>query len=194
MNVNMFVESLLIGIGLSMDAFAVAVVKGLSMRKVRIKEMLIIALYFGGFQGLMPTVGWLLGTQFRSLIAQYDHWIAFGLLALIGGKMLIEAIRNKKEEAPGEMDPPLKHGELLVLALATSIDALAVGVSYAALGTAIFPPNLIIGVTTFLLSILGVVIGNKFGNKFERAAQIIGGVILVFIGVKVLVEHLIQGR
>ena len=186
---------ILIGIGLSMDAFAVSICKGLEMPRIDKKQTACIALYFGGFQGLMPLIGWFLGTQFRRFIESVDHWVSFGLLAFIGGKMLLEGIKKSfmkpfPEEETKTSEGGTNHKELLVLAIATSIDALAVGISFAALGTPIFPAVLIIGCITFGFSILGVLIGHWFGNRFENIAEIIGGVLLILIGVKILVEHL----
>lgn len=187
----MWLEIILIGVGLSMDAFAVAVCKGLAMRRINIRRALVIGIYFGGFQALMPFLGWLLGKEFRRYIESIDHWVAFGLLAFIGVKMILEAIRSKNQEiSPEDFDKPLNHKEMLLLAIATSIDALAVGISFAAIGTPIFPAILMIGWITFGLSILGVIVGNLFGNRFEKYAEIAGGVILILIGVKILIEHL----
>lgn len=187
----MWLEILLIGIGLSMDAFAVAVCKGLAMRRINWKQAVIIGLYFGAFQALMPTVGWLLGTQFRRYIERVDHWIAFGLLAFIGVKMIVEAVREQSDPAaPETYDAPIDHKEMFILAIATSIDALAVGISFAAIGAPIFPSAEIIGCITFGISIGGVVIGNLFGSRFEKRAEIIGGIILILIGFKILFEHL----
>lgn len=187
----LWLEIVFIGIGLSMDAFAVAIVKGLSMRRIHWGQAVVIGLYFGGFQALMPTLGWLLGTQFRRYIERVDHWIAFALLAFIGGKMIVETLREKESEsAPEVYDAPLNHKEMLILAIATSIDALAVGISFAAIGTPIFPEAEVIGVITFGISIGGVGIGHVFGRRFEKKAQIAGGIILIFIGVKILIEHL----
>lgn len=189
-----FVETFLIGVGLSMDAFAVAVCKGLGMKKINWRHTLIIALFFGGFQALMPLLGWALGTQFASYITPIDHWIAFGLLAFIGGKMLIDAFKGEGgcDEACGcgEDEPRLDIKELVMLAVATSIDALAVGITFAFFGVNIWLAILIIGVTTFVLSFAGVAIGNQFGSRFEKPATIAGGVVLTLIGVKILVEHL----
>ena len=188
---KMWLDIVLIGIGLSMDAFAVATCKGLGMRKINWKKTILIGVYFGGFQALMPVLGWLLGTSFTVYIESVDHWIAFGLLVFIGGKMILEAIRKKEgEEEPEELDQPIKHRELLILAIATSIDALAVGISFAAIGTPIVPAAPVIGCITFVLSIVGVCIGNQFGSRFEKKAEIAGGVILILIGIKVLVEHM----
>ena len=181
-------EIFFIGVGLSMDAFAAAVCRGLSMKKINYRHALIIALFFGGFQALMPLVGWLLGTQFSSYIEQFDHWIAFGLLLFIGGKMIIDVIRGEDESCPYVDGLNLK--QLTVMAIATSIDALAVGVSFAFLKTNIFSAIGVIGATTFVLSLVGVVIGNKFGEKYKNKATLAGGIILVAIGVKILLEHL----
>jgi len=185
-----YLELFLTGVGLSMDAFAVSICKGLKMRGINKKQAFILGLFFGGFQALMPLVGWLLGTQFASYIVSIDHWIAFVLLALIGGNMVREAVGKDDREEDGVMDPPLELKELLMLAIATSIDALAVGVTFAFLSVSIIPAITIIGCTTFVLSIAGVVIGNYFGNKYEKKAEFAGGVILILIGLKILVEHL----
>ncbi len=181
----------LIGIGLSMDAFAVAICKGLAMRKVNKKQMLIIALFFGGFQAIMPLLGYALGTTFAKKITAYDHWIAFVLLLYVGGKMVIDAIKEWKEkDVVDEMDPPLDYKELLLLAIATSIDALACGVTFSfyddfnilrAIG--------IIGATTFVISAGGVYVGNIFGDRYKAKSQLVGGIILIFIGTKILLEH-----
>ena len=184
------IELLLIGVGLSMDAFAVSVCKGLAMRKVNKKQAFVIGLYFGGFQALMPFLGWALGTQFESYITSIDHWIAFILLAFIGGKMVIEAVKPEKEEEVKEMDPPLDHKEMFMLAVATSIDALAVGITFAFLQYPIVECITIIGCTTFVLSIVGVIVGNMFGSKYQKRAEIVGGIILILIGLKILLEHL----
>jgi putative Mn2+ efflux pump MntP len=181
----------LIGIGLSMDAFAVAICKGLAMRKVNKKQMFIIALFFGGFQALMPLIGYLLGTTFAKKIVAYDHWIAFILLLYIGGKMIVDAIKEWKEkDVVDEMDPPLDFKELILMAIATSIDALACGVTFS------FEENFnilraiaIIGCTTFAISGGGVYVGNIFGDKYKAKAQLVGGIILIFIGTKILLEH-----
>ncbi|MBR4096457.1 MAG: manganese efflux pump [Oscillospiraceae bacterium] len=184
-----FLEIFLIGIGLSADAFSVAVCKGLNMCRLNLKHGYIIALFFGGFQAVMPLIGYLLGTNFASYIEQFDHWIAFVLLSFIGGKMAIEAIRDKDEDEEEKTDV-LKIGELTVMAIATSIDALAVGITFAFLKVNILLSVLLIGVTTFALSLGGVLIGNKFGAKYKSKAELAGGIILVLIGVKILLEHL----
>ena len=180
-----------IGVGLSMDAFAVSICKGLSMRKVNQKQCFVIALFFGGFQALMPFIGWLLGSQFESCITSIDHWIAFILLGFIGGKMIVEAVKERDEAVQIEqMDPPLDIKELFLLAVATSIDALAVGVTFAFLDTPIVEAITIIGLTTFVIAIIGVYAGNFFGNKYKSKAELAGGLILILIGVKILLEHL----
>ena len=181
-----FVEILLIGIGLSMDAFSVSICKGLTTKGFSWKMALTCGLWFGFFQALMPVIGYFLGAQFQQYIEAYDHWIAFGLLFLIGANMIREALMGKEEESSNSLD----FRTMLLLAIATSIDALAVGVSFACIQVRLWSSVLIIGVTTFLFSILGVKIGNVFGSKFERSAGIIGGIILILIGLKILLEHL----
>lgn len=186
-----FIETFLIGVGLSADAFAVAVCKGLGMRRINWAHALVIALFFGGFQALMPLIGWAAGTQLASFIEPIDHWIAFGLLAFIGGKMLKDAFEDEGGcESCGEAEPKLDLKELAMMAVATSIDALAVGVGFAFLDVNIWCAVAIIGVTTFVLSFAGVAIGNQFGSRFEKPATVVGGVILVLIGVKILFEGL----
>ena len=185
------IELFLLGVGLSMDAFAVSICKGLGMRKLNKKQALIIGLYFGGFQALMPFVGWLLGSQFQKYITSIDHWIAFILLGFIGGKMMIEAVREwNEEEVVDVMDAPIDHKNMLVLAVATSIDALTVGITFAFLGTPIVEAITIIGITTMVISIAGVVVGNFFGSRYKSKAEFIGGLILVLLGLKILLEHL----
>lgn len=182
-----FVEILLIGIGLSMDAFSVSICKGLTTKKFSLKMAMICGLWFGGFQALMPVIGYFLGVQFENLIASFDHWIAFGLLALIGINMIREAVSKKEEEKDnGALDVKT----MFLLAVATSIDALAVGVSFAALKENIWRAIVIIGLTTFIFSAIGVKIGNVFGSKYEKKAAMAGGIILIIIGVKTLLEHL----
>lgn len=182
------VELSLIAVGLSMDAFAVALCKGLHMKKTNYAQGFLVALFFGGFQGGMPFLGWILGQQFGDYIVSIDHWMAFALLGIIGGKMIYEAACPEKTEEG--MDNKLDLKELLILAIATSIDALAIGITFAFLQVRILPSVILIGVTTFLLSFLGVLIGNRFGMKFQRKAEIFGGVILILIGVETLLEHL----
>lgn len=184
-----FFELFLIAVGLSMDAFAVSICKGLKMRCFNVRHAGAIALAFGGFQALMPVIGWFLGKQFESYITEIDHWIAFGLLAIIGGKMAFESFK-KEEEDTSEEKEKLDVKELLVLAVATSIDALAVGITFAFLKVNIVPAVSLIGVTTFVLSAIGVFIGHKFGAKFKSKAELAGGVILILIGLKILLEHL----
>lgn len=184
------VELLLIAVGLSMDAFAVSICKGLGMKKVNLKVAFVLALFFGGFQALMPLIGWALGNQFLWLISPIDHWIAFVLLAVIGGKMLWEALHDEEGEDDGKPADKIDLGEFFILAVATSIDALAVGISFAALAVDIVPSILIIGVVTFCFTIAGVFVGNFFGSRYEKPASIVGGVVLILIGLKILLEHL----
>lgn len=190
-----FIELLLVGAGLSMDAFAVAVCKGLEMRKINYRHAALIAVFFGVFQAAMPLIGWALGRNFESYISAFDHWIAFILLGFIGGKMIIDALRGSGSSKPSSNSQTetarLDIKELVLLAVATSIDALAVGITFAFLKTDIVPSIAVIGVTTLILSFAGVVIGNKFGSKFEKNATLAGGVILILIGTKILIEHLI---
>lgn len=182
-------ERMLIAVGLSMDAFAVALCKGLGMRKIQYGQALVIALFFGAFQGLMPLAGWLLGTQLARYITPVDHWIAFVLLSYIGGKMIWDACREDKAEACSQQ-PAFDLRELTVLAVATSIDALAVGITFAFLGISILPAAATIAAVAFALSFAGVVIGNRFGTRFEKKAGIAGGAVLILIGLKTLIEHL----
>ena len=170
-----------------MDAFAVSICKGLGMRKVNKKQALVIGLFFGGFQALMPFVGWLLGSQFEKYITSIDHWIAFILLGIIGGKMIVESVKpDKEDDEVKEMDAPLDLKEMFVLAVATSIDALAVGITFAFLDYPIVEAITVIGITTFVISIGGV----YFGNKYEKKAEFVGGLILVLLGVRILLTHL----
>lgn len=187
----MFVTLLLMGVGLAMDAFAVSVCKGLAMRRVNKKQCFVIALFFGGFQALMPFLGWILGSQFEQYITSIDHWIAFILLGIIGGKMILEAVREQEDtDEVEQLDPPLNLKELLVLAIATSIDALAVGITFAFLDTPILEAMLVIGITTFVICVIGVYVGNFFGSRYKRRATLAGGMILVLLGLKILLEHL----
>ncbi|MBE5817199.1 MAG: manganese efflux pump [Clostridiales bacterium] len=184
-----FTELLLIAVGLSMDAFAVALCRGLNMIKINYRHALVIALFFGGFQALMPLAGWLIGSQFSKYITSFDHWVAFVLLAFIGAKMIYEAFNEKHDDVSCEGGLNLK--ELFIMAVATSIDALAVGITFAMIpDTNIFVSIGVIGSITFALSLIGVIIGNKFGSKYEKKAQIAGGIILILIGLKILLEHL----
>lgn len=184
------IEIFLIGVGLSMDAFAVAVCKGLNMKKINYLHTVIIALFFGAFQAIMPLLGWFLGKQFEAYITSIDHWIAFILLGIIGGKMVYEAITEKEEEAVADTEEKLDIKELFLLAVATSIDALAVGITFAFLKVDITFSICVIGTTTFVLSCVGVAIGNIFGAKYQARAELAGGIILVLIGLKILLEHL----
>ena len=183
-------ELVLVGIGLSMDAFAVSMCKGLGMKKINYAHGASIALFFGVFQGIMPLVGWLLGTQFERYITSIDHWIAFVLLAYIGGKMIWDAFHEKEEPEEDELTQKLDLKELFILAVATSIDALAVGITFAFLQVNIVPAVSLIAVITFTISFVGVLIGNKFGTRYQTKAEIAGGAVLVLIGVKILLEHL----
>ena len=183
-----FFELFLIGIGLSMDAFAVSICKGLSMQKIDKKYTLCIGLFFGGFQALMPLTGYLLGSQFSGYIERFDHWIAFVLLALIGFNMIKESREEEEEEEKPYAGVNFK--ELLILAVATSIDALAVGITFAFLRVDILTSVGLIGVTTFALSIVGVAVGHRFGARYEKPATVAGGIVLILIGLKILLEHL----
>lgn len=187
-------ELVLLAVGLSMDAFAVSICKGLGMKKINLKVAVVLGLFFGGFQAGMPVIGWALGSQFMGIIGPIDHWIAFILLAFIGGKMLWEAFTEDEDEDEDESDnknaEKIDLVEYLVLAIATSIDALAVGISFAALSVDIVPAVSLIGITTFIFSIAGVAIGHTFGARYEKPATIVGGVVLILIGLKILLEHL----
>lgn len=184
------VELALIGVGLSMDAFAVSICKGLGMKRLRMDQALLIALFFGGFQALMPLLGWFLGSGFQSFIEPVDHWIAFALLAFIGAKMLWDAFHDDEEEDAAAENARLDLKELVMLAIATSIDALAVGISFAFLQVDIVPAVALIGIITFALSLVGVAVGHAFGSRFEKPATTIGGIVLIAIGLKILLEHL----
>ncbi len=179
-------EIVVIGIGLAMDAFAVSVCKGLSMKSIRLKKMLIIALYFGLFQALMPVVGYFLGSTFSVFVQKVDHWIAFLLLALIGSNMIKESFDDELEKRNDKVDVKT----MLLLAIATSIDALAVGITFAFFEVHLLLAITIIGIITFVLSILGVLLGNRFGDFFQNKAELTGGIILILIGLKILLEHL----
>ena len=179
-------ELFILAVGLSMDAFAVAVCKGLAIGKINMKHALIVGLWFGGFQALMPLVGYLLGSSFAEYIAAVDHWIAMILLALIGVNM----VRESRDKDPEHADPSLGFKTMLVMAVATSIDALAVGVTFAFLEVRILPAVSFIGVVTFLLSALGVKIGSIFGTKYKSKAELTGGIILILLGLKIFLEHM----
>lgn len=180
------IEILLISIGLAMDAFAVSVCKGLAMKKMSWKKAIIIGLYFGAFQAIMPTIGFSLGTAFERFITNVDHWVAFILLVGIGINMVKEAFDKESENKNDNVDVKT----MLVLSIATSIDALAIGITFACLKIHIVMPVITIGLITFIISVIGVKIGNRFGNKYEKKAEIMGGVILILLGIKILLEHL----
>lgn len=179
-------ELFLIAVGLSMDAFAVAVCRGLAMRRLDWKQGAVIALFFGGFQGLMPLVGWVLGKQFEQYIVSIDHWIAFCLLGYIGGKMIWDAFHDEEES----VSPDFDIKQIFLMAVATSIDALAVGITFAFLKVNIAYAVSFIGCITFALSFLGVWLGHRFGSKYKNKATFAGGVVLCAIGLKILLEHL----
>ena len=206
-----FAELIVLSIGLAMDAFAVSVCKGLDMPRLHVRLALIIALAFGGFQALMPVIGWMLGSQFAWVVMPAGHWIAFGLLAFVGGKMIWDALHESgtggegaevpsvvsesppaAEEESSAAEEALDVHELFMLAIATSIDALAVGVTFAFLQVDIAGAVTCIGVITFALSFAGVAIGHQFGKRWEKPSTIAGGAVLILIGVKTLVEHLIS--
>ena len=184
-----FLELIILSVGLAMDAFSVSIVKGLTLGRPRPTDALAMGIAFGGFQGLMPVLGWLLGSQFLWLIEPIDHWIAFALLAGIGTNMIVEAVRggDEEQESTGR---GLRLTELIMLAIATSIDALTVGIAFASLHVDIVLSCTCIGVVTFALCVLGTYLGASFGGRFERPAQIAGGIILILLGLKVLLEHL----
>lgn len=180
-------ELFIIAVGLSMDAFAVSICKGLSVQKVSLRHAACAGLWFGGFQALMPFLGWLLGVQFQAIIERFDHWIAFVLLVALGINMIHEARADEEEECSNSS---FAWRVMLPLAVATSIDALAVGVTFAFLRVDILPAVLFIGVVTFLFSAIGVRLGSVFGSRYETIAQIFGGIILILMGCKILLEHL----
>ena len=180
------VELLLTAIGLSMDAFAVSVCKGLGMRKMRYDQALVIGLYFGVFQALMPLLGWLLGPSFSCYIQSFDHWIAFVLLGLIGTNMVRESGAGEEK-----LDDSFTVSTMLLLAVATSIDALAIGVTFAFLGVNIVEAIILIGITTGIISGVGLKIGNVFGSRYKSKAEMAGGIVLILMGIKILVQHLL---
>ncbi len=183
-------DILLIALGLAMDAFAVSIASGATMKKLEVRNALKMGLFFGGFQTFMPVIGWFAGVGMRSFIAGWDHWLAFGLLTLVGGKMIYESVVMKENEECGGKNCPFDTGVLLVLSLATSIDALAVGITFSVLSVSIILPVLIIGLVTFILSVAGVRIGVKGGHFFENKIEVLGGLILIGIGLKILLNHL----
>lgn len=181
-------ELFVLAVGLSMDAFAVSICKGLSLGKIKVKHMCIAGIWFGGFQALMPLIGYFLGSLFADMITKYDHWIAFILLLFIGGNMIKEAVGDEEH-----VDASMDVKSMFILAVATSIDAFAVGVTFAFLKVAIVPAVSFIGIVTFVCSAAGVKIGSIFGTKYSKKAELIGGVVLILIGIKILVEGLIAG-
>ena len=186
-----FGELFILAIGVSMDAFAVSICKGLATKKAGLRQMGACGLWFGGFQALMPLIGFFLGTLFAEAIVAFDHWVAFALLATIGGNMLKEAFSKDECECCNDQNGDFGFKTMFVMAIATSIDALAIGVSMALAGNVnIWLAIALIGITTYLTSALGVKIGNIFGAKFEKKAQMAGGIILILIGVKILLDHL----
>ena len=189
-----FVELLIIAIGLSMDVFAVSIGKGLSVTKIKLSHALKVGLWFGGFQALMPLIGYMLGSTFAEIVSTFDHWVAFVLLSLIGGNMIKESLENDSDN-DCDCNKKDKNGfgltTMFTLAVATSIDALAIGVTFAFFKVAIIPAIITIGITTFLFSVAGLKIGHIFGCKYKSHAELFGGVILILIGLKILIEHTI---
>ncbi len=185
--INTIIQAVFLGIGLAMDAFSVSVSDGIMLSKVRFSQAAKIALFFGGFQFLMPVLGYLAGSTFAGIIESFDHWVAFALLGIIGGKMIYEAISKKEEES--NIGNPLAIKTLTILAIATSIDALAVGVTFATISAPVLLSSAIIGIVTFAICMAGVYLGSCCGNIFGNKAEIAGGVILIFIGAKILIEH-----
>lgn len=179
---------IMIALGLSMDAFSVSITEGIILKQPRLSQSLKIGLFFGGFQFLMPLIGYLLGSAFAKYITAFDHYIAFVLLSFIGGKMIYDAVSEKEEK--GEIKNPLSFNTLLILAVATSIDALAVGVTFATVATPILFASALIGIITYAISVSGVYIGSKCGNLLGNKAEILGGIVLIGIGAKILIEHL----
>lgn len=184
-----FVTIIVIAVGLAMDAFAVAIASGAGYKQLKIKHIFRIAVFFGGFQAFMPVIGWLCGLWARKLVVSYDHWVAFGLLAAIGTKMIYESFRIKQAE---QRSDPMSMLMLLSLSVATSIDALAVGITLSFLGNSIATAAVVIGLVTFILSHLGVYIGKTVGHFFENKIEAVGGLVLIGIGVKILLEHLLS--
>lgn len=179
-------ELFILAVGLSMDAFAVSVCKGLAIGKTSFRDSAVVGAWFGGFQAAMPLIGFLLGRNFADYISAFDHWVAFGLLVIIGANMIKEALSKKEEKEAGSS---LGFKTMLLMALATSIDALAVGITFAFLDVQIIPAILFIGVITFALSAAGVKIGSVFGDKYKSKAELAGGIILILLGLKILLEH-----
>lgn len=183
-------EILLIALGLAMDAFAVSIASGATMKRLEMRNALKMGLFFGAFQTFMPVIGWFAGIGMKTFISGWDHWLAFGLLSFVGGKMIYEALRQEQGEGCAA-GCPFDTGALFLLALATSIDALAVGITFSVLSVSILVPVLVIGLVTFCLSVAGVQIGVKGGHFFEKKVEIAGGLILFLIGFKILLEHLL---
>ena len=181
------IEIALIGVGLAMDAFAVSICKGLAMRRMNYKKAIIIAAFFGVFQALMPALGYVLGTTFANKIAAIDHWIAFILLALIGANMIKEALSSDDDEC---QDDSLRLGDLIMFSIATSIDALAVGITFAFFNVSLLLSVSMIGIITFIICVIGVKVGNVFGEKYKSKAELAGGLILIVMGAKILIDHL----
>ena len=181
-----FPELLILAVGLAMDAFAVAVCKGLSLRTLKLQQALLVGVWFGLFQALMPALGWLLGSAFSGLVQSVDHWVAFVLLSIIGGNMIREGLQGDDENC----DPSLSFGVMFLLAVSTSIDALAVGITFAFLNVSILLAVALIGVVTFTISAVGVKMGNLFGARYKSKAEFFGGAVLILIGLKILLEHL----
>ena len=181
------IEIALIGVGLAMDAFAVSICKGLAMRRMNYKKAIIIAAFFGVFQALMPALGYVLGTTFANKIAAIDHWIAFILLALIGANMIKEALSSDDDEC---QDDSLRLGDLIMLSIATSIDALAVGITFAFFNVSLLLSVSMIGIITFIICVIGVKVGNVFGEKYKSKAELAGGLILIVMGAKILIDNL----
>ena len=180
------IERILLSIGLGMDAFAVSICKGISMKKMDWKKACIIGLYFGGFQAIMPIIGYFLGSTFESFITSFDHWVAFILLVIIGGNMVKESFSKEKEN----INDDVNFKSMIILAIATSIDALAVGITFAFFKVNLILAITLIGIITFTLSVIGTKVGNRFGDKYENKAEFVGGVILILLGIKILLEHL----
>ncbi len=180
------IEIIILGIALSMDAFAVAICKGIALKKTTAKDSIVVGAYFGFFQAIMPMLGYLIGKSFQEIIALYDHWIAFALLTVIGINMIREAITGNDDESSNK----LKHKEMIILAIATSIDAFVVGITFAFFNVNIIEASVIIGITTFIMSTIGVKMGKACGKKYGKNAEIIGGIILIALAVKIVLEHL----
>lgn len=185
---SVIIQAILLGVALAMDAFSVSVTDGIMLGKPRLRDAVKIAAFFGVFQFIMPVLGYLAGSTFAGIIEQYDHWVAFALLVIIGAKMIYEAVCQQGDEP--EVSNPLSTRTLFVLAIATSIDALAVGVTFATVETPVLLSSAIIGVTTFLISLAGVELGSRCGNFAGKRAGLVGGIILVLIGTKILIEHM----